>query len=663
MTGTRTNGIQSSAKTDGMDFLHHYFLKRNKAEGLTKIPEDEQKQFRSSMQLIARMQVKVLFAYHNSNTSVIEHFSDSKQFTLMHDFMSLLADTTGFGWHYLGESYLHLRMYAKAFDCFVKASWDVENGRPELYRFLLDRGYKPRATNISMGKALNIILNHKGTDIIDETLPKHRGVPLRRARYTYLKHYWYEVINLFASAEQYSFAVQAAHRALMATDPKDEVALTQLWTIIFLRQLELGEYDDAYIAINANKAMCAERLRRFLVVMAEKGEWRKMIRYPFLGMEDQVHKELLMRSRNSDVSERPNFYHILYSFHSVRGNYRQAASAMYEYADRCSIETHMLGIESMERQSQGLVSAISALSLARDDFAYVLMRPRDTLIMKRPVSPKRKYYAGKEYMAELDATKFTPGVVVITIDEIRRKQLIVSCSIKLAKKNLKQDEDSPSILGNDNPLHLCDKLLEQGFIDEAFSMGKLFKFNHDEMAKIFVYMTNICLELDGVDLEAIESPWALRLARIYQKPSVVAWMRLRKYLEDYNSQYTNFHYHLVAAKRILTAAPDTRLKPWLMNAFKREGSEDKSHLLISLLIQFESYEEACRLGIYMFQNAREALSDSKTTFISYNVVDNMEKRINTFMRNNTSDQARKDILEKDIWPDYKAARDAYFRSL
>jgi nuclear pore complex protein Nup160 len=51
-----------------------------------------------------------------------------------------------------------------------------------------------------------------------------------------------------------------------------------------------------------------------------------MLTFPFIGLVDQVHNVLLTKARRSDVTELPNYYDILYAFHTLRGNYRQGTS-------------------------------------------------------------------------------------------------------------------------------------------------------------------------------------------------------------------------------------------------------------------------------------------------------------------------------------------------
>lgn len=54
-----------------------------------------------------------------------------------------------------------------------------------------------------------------------------------------------------------------------------------------------------------------------------------MMTFPFIGLVDQVHNVLLTKARRSDVTELPNYYDILYAFHTLRGNYRQGTQVKF----------------------------------------------------------------------------------------------------------------------------------------------------------------------------------------------------------------------------------------------------------------------------------------------------------------------------------------------
>lgn len=94
-----------------------------------------------------------------------------------------------------------------------------------------------------------------------------------------------------------------------------------------------------------------------------------MMTFPFIGLVDQVHNVLLTKARRSDVTELPNYYDILYAFHTLRGNYRQgtqvkfrlvlvraltclfaAASAIYEFSQRVAVESHSQGVGALQQQ-------------------------------------------------------------------------------------------------------------------------------------------------------------------------------------------------------------------------------------------------------------------------------------------------------------------------
>jgi nuclear pore complex protein Nup160 len=155
-------------------------------------------------------------------------------------------------------------------------------------------------------------------------------------------------------------------------------AVSYLWSNIFTHSIQNSNFDMAYLATISNPLLDRQEdcLRRILVVMAETGHLSEMMSFPFNGMVDQVASILRDKARRSDVTEQPNFYRILYSFHVTRGNYRQAAQIMYEYAERLTNGESSRTLVWLEDYVGALLSTVDALKMVDPNFAFIVIKHR-----------------------------------------------------------------------------------------------------------------------------------------------------------------------------------------------------------------------------------------------------------------------------------------------
>jgi hypothetical protein len=77
-----------------------------------------------------------------------------------------------------------------------------------------------------------------------------------------------------------------------------------------------------------------------------------------------------LQAENSDVGAQPNPYRLLFAFHSVRHNWRQAAAAMHRFAERVAEEVPVTAA-SVRIQAEVLLAATSALRLLPQDSAWL----------------------------------------------------------------------------------------------------------------------------------------------------------------------------------------------------------------------------------------------------------------------------------------------------
>ena len=119
-----------------------------------------------------------------------------------------------------------------------------------------------------------------------------------------------------------------------------------LGTVIIVGLIEERRFLEAYESLHLVPEAGDRRrdcLRRLIVAICEAGQAQILGQLPLISWLGQVERILLLRAREMPLvvgpSQQPNYYKILYSFHANRGDYRSAANALYQYADRLRSST------------------------------------------------------------------------------------------------------------------------------------------------------------------------------------------------------------------------------------------------------------------------------------------------------------------------------------
>lgn len=66
-------------------------------------------------------------------------------------------------------------------------------------------------------------------------------------------------------------------------------------------------------------------LAHFISVVCENGAASLLTTFSFSGLEADLERNLAFRARNSDPLARPNYYRVLYAYHTAKGDYRSGA--------------------------------------------------------------------------------------------------------------------------------------------------------------------------------------------------------------------------------------------------------------------------------------------------------------------------------------------------
>jgi nuclear pore complex protein Nup160 len=540
-----------------------------------------------------------------------------KQFNALQEYVRLIDAKSGYLNHLLGELYLSHEEFDKAQDCFHQSAVAISNKQEDLLRQLID-------TNLSVS-----------TDVTN-------------AADLYIQKYWLLQMQILDKQNLPDLLVHAAYEALNSSH--DVQTQSYLWSNIFKNSLSVGHYDQAYLAMisNPDPSRREDCLRRFLVVMCENKELKTMLTFPFIGLVDQVHNVLLTKARRSDVTELPNYYDILYAFHTLRGNYRQAASAIYEFSQRVAVESHSQGVGALQQQARSLLATINALKLVDPKFAWILIKQKK---MSHPTSPKRKFgqevpLDPREYgMVDVESARAMQNEVkVIDLREVERRYLLTQANITLGKRS--QALHVSGVLMS--PQDTMTMLAQNGFFDMAIALGHAFDL---DLQRVFETLTKKCLQVSNTtDIDYENEDWLRELSWSYSNVRTACWILLEKYLKKYDSNEKGFKYHIAVADRILSTDTRIKLPLWLVAAFKQgvnqptktdaNGMEvdeeqilfsDNSAALLKLYLKHDLLEEATEIAMYMFKNTKGVLETKKTdqAYLPYTLVDQLLQQLKT----------------------------------
>eukprot|EP01097_Dermamoeba_algensis_P006883 TRINITY_DN4298_c0_g1_i1.p1 TRINITY_DN4298_c0_g1~~TRINITY_DN4298_c0_g1_i1.p1 ORF type:complete len:804 (+),score=227.59 TRINITY_DN4298_c0_g1_i1:309-2414(+) len=488
------------------------------------------------------------------------------------------------------------------------------------------------------------------------------------------QRYFIHIMRLYESELNWEMAIRFARYGL--SDCGDERYRSKsrfrsvLWSCIFKHSLTLLRFEDAYVAMVSNPDVDRQRdcLKTLVVGLCKHGKVKMLCELPFVGWLDDVDRTLMDKARTSDICERPDYYHVLYSFHILRGNYRQAGQVMYELSQRIAMETHPKTVATWQMQAKSLLLAVNAMRLVHPKFAWVVRKARQLRIgdliydpsslswarsdhkerekdkkttddialpsaddKALPSSPKRR--REEENMMEeekgelfqapsLTSTKPNTTsssiaadreeLMIINLSEMEKQYALTLAQLEIALSN----ENHPVGLHGITPEDSLSLLVRSGYYDKAIDLASVF---HLDMRQIFERLTDKYLALqereEGSRMAAekelergrIESGYEL-LAEDFADLSDASWQILRDYLQKFDSAKTNYVYHQVVAEKILSSDPPIRRLPtWLMTSFLSKHPS----LLLRILLKFDLLEECASAVLKLISSTEDEISKSE----------------------------------------------------
>ncbi|WFD01846.1 hypothetical protein MOBT1_000526 [Malassezia obtusa] len=173
-------------------------------------------------------------------------------------------------------------------------------------------------------------------------------------------------------------ALRAAPHALGAADAQ------QLWSHVFRGELALAQYDAAAATLLAipDEDLREVCLQNLVTALCEAGALATLLRLHLGALQPRVERVLSFKARNAEPLGTPNYFQILYAYHSARGDYKSAAASMYQHARRLRDAALVASATDVHaarailvREAQSDLAAINALALlppAHAWFAHAL---------------------------------------------------------------------------------------------------------------------------------------------------------------------------------------------------------------------------------------------------------------------------------------------------
>ncbi|KAJ1729776.1 hypothetical protein LPJ61_003358, partial [Coemansia biformis] len=422
-------------------------------------------------------------------------------------------------------------------------------------------------------------------------------------------HRYYEhIAELFEAAGHFPSVSRFSHRALEALQEESELRDTdlgadvvkerqhKLWLKIFHAELECGSYEEAYVAMmsNPDQKQQLDCLRHLVGVLCEQaGGVAILCRLSFLGLQEEVERNLLFKARHGDLLATPNYYRILYSFHVYRGNYRNAASAMYQYARRLAAVMRHGGdvAHLLVEQGQALLACVNGLSIVDRQYAWVVVGRQsgttdgaeaaadDAAGPDGVAKRKRRRIAVGRY----DASSSSQGqdIDIVELEDVRREYALCMARITLGA-SFQELFSRGVLLEPEDAVALYVKL---GRYDSALTFAKTFGLKLDY---IFSSLVQQCLELaaaKSAKTQQEQTPEAFWENRGVQEaagtPSERAWRLLQYYLDleepDASSQP---RHRLLVADAVLRSEYDAPLAPWLSSPLLKHCPQDLVRLCL-----------------------------------------------------------------------------------
>ncbi|EGG04854.1 uncharacterized protein MELLADRAFT_88522 [Melampsora larici-populina 98AG31] len=552
------------------------------------------------------------------NVQLIDFLIKVGLHTLSLELIELYPDLGAGMWFLKGLGLLELGQIEDAESCFVKASSAI---------------YDP---NFQLDDQSGLV----------RILPTEAGQNLRS---------YYEYIVSILEPFGVDLAItRFCQLALNCTDDDDEEEedsneeqerrSVELWNKMFKGFVNLRMWEDAYQALVSVPSTEVKHncLRTLVSSMCEANEVDQLLRFSFLGLQNEFERTISFRARNSDPMSTPNYYQVLYAYHITKGDCRSAGMAMYQHGKRVG-EVTMKGAGGdayqclMTQQCQSYLAAINALSLVPAKHAWIpLACPKPQIeaptaypststiepISKHTHLP-RKRRRMTYYVPESEFSKHTVDLEILTLSDLRKEYTLSLSRLELS--NQFNQAISPELI---NPSYLDEPTLIPMFINQGKikeGIEKSIKLGSSNLVMIFKSLSESCCRL-SLDLEEIEilngfdREWVLNDSKAYELEGTLmskAWWLLKFYLDKFGG----IDERLVVLESILeTGIGGVKVPIWLLDWFRNQL--DQFDRLVDCFLRFGFVEDAFTIMLEYLSKQKSKKKEERK-ILSIEIIDRL----------------------------------------
>ncbi|KAJ7590746.1 nucleoporin Nup120/160-domain-containing protein [Mycena floridula] len=430
--------------------------------------------------------------------------------------------------------------------------------------------------------------------------------------------FYVHVASLFKGRAYVQHEVQFTQLAISVAPPGCDTSL--LWQTVIKGYTDLGWYEEAYAAWVAAPydSLKQDSLGALVYRLCEDNAIDQLTSFNFAGFSDEVEATIAFKARNVDPTVGTNYSRILYSWYTLRGDYRNAALAMYQRARRLHdlvLNKPSLMTALAPQELEAYMIAMNSLSLVDPKNAWILLRGSVESVHQ----PAKRARTSK-YIPE---SKFSPGkydAEIVHLADIQYDYTLLSAQVRLLQRDPSLQLSSEIFLP---PLSVVLRLAQSNEFDLAMATARSLKV---DMTDLFVRLTTQCLRLSQ-DPETImqeESSYWLLTDKVSSWPGSPAdrgWRYLRQSLERHDDHETDFAYTKVAFETVMMYQRSPP-PPWLIQALEKHHHE----YLIRSSLRYDSMDRAIEYTLSLIRKAdtriaREPPKHAGATWLPYTLID------------------------------------------
>ncbi|KAF9152617.1 hypothetical protein BG015_004987 [Linnemannia schmuckeri] len=473
------------------------------------------------------------------------------------------------------------------------------------------------AVTASFGNDINNVEQELDIIQLDYNTRVHQG----QAR---LEDYYAHVIALLAEHNAHEQVMTVARLSVLdlLKNPNVQVSEIQLRSplkYMFTSALALGLYDRAYQTMMqiTNEAVRKQQLKELVSIMCQKGDGAQLSLFPFPGLQEDVERTLVSMAQQTPVLSLPNYYRVLFAYHTYRGDYKKALLLLTE-------------------ASETYLAAINTLHLAGSDSAWVTILSTgygpDEVSKRRRLSTLSTASTRCPIgLSNRERVEKTNKVEVVCLSDMKREYALVLAKLQLVREIPTHVAAVAFAL---TPRETQAMLLRRGYQDMATSLGLLYQLDLDIVFNSLVDSYLVALSSE-------------QNAAVDRAQSAAALVMLQKYLEKHDHPETNYKHRLEVVARILQRNPDFDLQPWLTQHYLTHNPED----LIRLYLKFNALDAAAKFSSTVIQtalNKEEAVSrHSNARWLPYTLLDEIFALLAEQIREG-EEQAQDKIVENRL---------------